>query len=68
MTPPYEAGMRETELRKKAKALVDSVRNDDGGQLIAGQWVGGNGGLLSRETIKAADALDVELLKVGKAE
>ncbi len=63
MTPPYEAGMRETELRKKAKALVDAITNDDVGQLIAGQFMGGHGGLISRETIKAADDLRKELLR-----
>ncbi len=51
------------ELRKKAKALVDAVTQDDSGTLVAGTWVGGNGGLLSRDTIKAADELRKELLR-----
>lgn len=40
-----------------AKALVDAVSFDDSGAMVAGQWKGGNGGLLSRETLKAADTL-----------
>lgn len=48
-------------LLAKAKALVDAVSHDDNGSMIAGKWIGGNGGMLSRETIKAADALRLEL-------
>lgn len=48
-------------LRAKAKALVDAVGFDDNGAMVAGRWIGGNGGLLSRETIAAADALRGEL-------
>ncbi len=51
------------ELRKKAKALVDAVTLDDSGMLIGQVWVGGNGGLLSRDTIKAADELRKVLLR-----
>ena len=45
----------------KARALVDAVAFDDCGQLVGSQLVGGNGGLLGRDTIKAADALRVAL-------
>lgn len=45
------------DILRKAKALVDCVTFDDCGQVIGTQLVGGNGGLLSHETIKAADAL-----------
>lgn len=38
-----------------AKALVDAVQLDDTGQIVGQMWVGGNGGLLSRETLKEAD-------------
>jgi len=48
-------------LLAKAQALVDAVGFDDNGAIVAGQYVGGNGGLLSRETLKAADALRIEL-------
>ena len=50
-------------LTAKAKALVEAVGSDDTGKLIGGQWVAGNGGLLSRATIAAADALRLELAK-----
>ncbi len=40
-----------------AKALVDSVSFDENGAMIGGKWMGGNGGLLSRETHQKADAL-----------
>lgn len=39
------------------KALVDSVSFDDCGALIGGKFMGGNGGLVSRQTIEKADAL-----------
>lgn len=42
---------------KAAQGLVDAVQHDDIGQMIGKQWVGGNGGLLSRATIAAADRL-----------
>jgi hypothetical protein len=45
------------DILRKAKALIDCVTFDDCGQVIGTHLVGGNGGLLSRETIKAADAL-----------
>ncbi|MFA5898830.1 MAG: hypothetical protein WC829_06920 [Hyphomicrobium sp.] len=47
----------------KAKALVDSVSHDNNGSMVAGQFMGGNGGLVSRETIAAVDALRLELDK-----
>ena len=50
-------------LQAKAKNLVDAVCSDDTGKMIGGQWVAGNGGLLSRETIAAADALRLELAR-----
>lgn len=37
------------------RALVDSVSFDVNGAMIAGQYRGGNGGLVSRETITRAD-------------
>ena len=53
-------------LRAKAKNLVDAVSSDDTGKLVGGQWMAGNGGLLSRATIAAADALRLELAKWPK--
>lgn len=40
-----------------AKELVDSVSFDENGALIGGKWMGGHGGLLSRETHQKADKL-----------
>jgi hypothetical protein len=48
-------------LTAKSRRLVEAVRHDDNGSMVAGQWVGGNGGMLSRETLTAADTLRVEL-------
>ena len=42
---------------KAAQGLVDAVQHDDIGMMVGNQWVGGNGGLLSRATIAAADRL-----------
>lgn len=44
-----EAFVRETE------ALVAAVSFDECGAVVAGRYVGGNGGLLQRETLKAND-------------
>lgn len=40
-----------------ARELVDAISFDDSGMMVAGKWMGGNGGLLSRETIQKADAV-----------
>lgn len=45
----------------QARALVAAVTSDDSGMMIGNQWVGGNGGLLSRETLKVADQLRLAL-------
>ncbi|HWJ86899.1 MAG TPA: hypothetical protein VNS12_02380 [Pelagibacterium sp.] len=44
-----KAFVRETE------ALVAAVFFDECGAVVAGRYVGGNGGLLQRETLKAND-------------
>ncbi len=44
-------------LIKAAQELLDAISFDDNGALIGGKWMGGNGGLLSRETLAKADAL-----------
>lgn len=41
----------------RARALLERVTFDDRGTMVAGKNVGGNGGLLSRETIIAAEQL-----------
>lgn len=40
-----------------ARDLVERVIHDDRGRLVGGVWVDGNGGLLSEETIHAAEQL-----------
>jgi hypothetical protein len=40
-----------------SRALVDAVTMDDSGMMVGTIWQGGNGGLLSNDTIKAADRL-----------
>jgi hypothetical protein len=46
-----------TRLIAAAKALADSVSFDDNGTMIGSKWIGGNGGLISRDTIVKADAV-----------
>jgi len=54
--------MGETELVvTQARALVAAVTADDSGMMLGNQWVGGNGGLLSRETLRVADPLRLAL-------
>lgn len=45
------------ELIAAATALLTSVDFDNNGMMVAGVYRGGNGGLISRETTKAADDL-----------
>lgn len=66
MTQITDAEARLNTLMPKAKALLDAVTFDDSGAMVAGKWVGGNGGLISRETMKAADELRQAMLEVGK--
>lgn len=40
-----------------AQELVDSITFDDCGAMVGGKWQGGNGGLISRETITKTDAV-----------
>lgn len=51
-----------TALLDQAQAVVDAITFDDSGAMVAGQWVGGNGGLVSRETLVAVDNLRTRLL------
>lgn len=41
----------------ETRDLVEKVTFDESGRLVAGKWVGGNGGLLQRETLAATDVL-----------
>lgn len=45
------------EVDRRAATVVDAVTGDDGGNLVGGKWVGGHGGLLTRDTIRAVDQL-----------
>lgn len=45
------------EVDRRAATVVDAVTGDDGGELVGGKWVGGHGGLLTRDTIRAVDQL-----------
>lgn len=40
---------------KAAKALADSISFDENGALLSGKWIGGHGGLISKETHCKAD-------------
>lgn len=49
-----------------AQSLLNSVDFDNNGAMIAGEWRGGNGGLVSRETTIAADRLRKALAEVKR--
>ena len=56
------------EIANAAKALLDAITFDDCGAMVGGKFVGGNGGLISRETIRKADELRRALAKTeGRA-
>lgn len=46
---------------ERAERVIAAVRNDNIGVLVGGQYVGGNGGLLSCETMVEVDALAREI-------
>ncbi len=52
----------------EAKKLVDAVTGDDSGSMVAGQWVGGHGGLLTRETLLQNDRVRLALDALKQAE
>jgi len=41
----------------ETRDLIEKVTFDESGKMVAGLWVGGNGGLLQRETLHATDVL-----------
>lgn len=52
-------------LLAEAADLVEKITFDESGRMVAGHWVGGNGGLLQRETLKANDVLRRRLDEIG---
>jgi len=42
---------------KAADDLIAAIQRDDTGTMVGKSWVGGNGGMLSRDTLAAADCL-----------
>jgi hypothetical protein len=52
----------------KAKVLLDSITFDSDGIVIGGQRMGGNGGLISTDTIRAADELRKVLDDIKRTE
>jgi hypothetical protein len=55
--------MIDPDLRRKIQAVIDAVTQDDVGRMVAGQYRGGGGGLLSQDTIRAVDALRAALAR-----
>ena len=51
-------------LLQRADALIASVRFDNSGSIVGGQYMGGNGGLLSHDTEKAANELETLVAQV----
>lgn len=62
MTLHDDPSRRYADIVDRAKAVVDAVTRDDCGQMVGQVWQGGNGGLLSRETLVAVDRLRNALL------
>lgn len=50
----------------KARILLASVTFDSDGITVGGQRTGGNGGLLSNDSIKAADQLRLALDRIAQ--
>ncbi|HEV7345508.1 MAG TPA: hypothetical protein VGN60_07730 [Devosia sp.] len=55
-----------TRLRDVATGLASAVQFDDTGAMVAGHLQGGNGGLLSRETIHKAGLVQLTLNDIKK--
>ena len=54
-------------LRERARALLEAIDFDNNGVMVGMQPMGGNGGLISLATTKAADQLRLVLDQVGDA-
>ena len=55
------AGMTPETVIKAAYDLIAAIQRDDTGTMVGKSWVGGNGGMLSRDTLAAADRLRMAL-------
>lgn len=53
------------EIIGKARAVVDHITFDECGSMVGGHWQGGNGGLLSRETLRQVEVLRHALDALG---
>lgn len=53
------------DLVRKARTVVDSITFDECGIMVGNQWQGGNGGLLSRETLREVENLRHALDALG---
>ncbi|KFC62742.1 hypothetical protein FF80_03309 [Devosia sp. LC5] len=62
----FDASADATRLQSTAADLVAAVQFDDTGAMIAGQLRGGNGGLLSRETLHKAGLVQLTLNDIKK--
>lgn len=62
----FDASGEATQLRARSNDLVQAVQFDDTGAMVAGKLMGGNGGLLSRETIHKAGLVQLTLNDIKK--
>lgn len=51
-----------------AQAVVDAVQMDDSGRLVGQIFMGGNGGLLSKDTLRAVDKLRLTIATIKSAD
>lgn len=56
------------ELLRLAEELVNMISRDENGELIGGQYVNGNGGLISRETNMKSDEVRRAIHKVERGQ
>ena len=62
-----DAAPIELRLRASARKLLEAVDFDNNGVMVGMQHMGGNGGLISLDTTRAADQLRLVLDQVGAA-
>lgn len=62
----FDASGDAVRLRSTAADLVRAVQFDDTGAMVAGHLQGGNGGLLSRETLHKAGLVQLTLNDIKK--